>query len=460
MFDEPLTFDYRSVADGELIERMTALEAAQVRLDAARMAVLAELDARQLHAADGATSAAAWLRQRFGTAGATGREQVRVARRLRSMPATATAFAAGELSYAKVRSLAGARTERTAEAFDRDEGLLVDLARRFGCDDLQRIVAHWKASADPDGVSADRAAQWSRRNASLIQGFDGTWSLHGTLDAGSGAVIDAVWQSIVDEQRRSDAADPAAPARTAAQRSADALVEVARRAGACDLTGWRPSKPQVSVLVDHDTLLAETGGEAELLDGTVLAGDAARRLACDAGLSRVVTAGESEILDLGRTTPIPSRAQRRVLELRDGGCIWPACDRPPPWCDAHHLIPHRRGSPDGGPTDLDHLGLLCRRHHHLVHDEHFGLARDPETGIATVTRPDGTTVASAVPTGPVLRRRVLTHAPPRRGRLRRHGADQRRAKARRAQVRRRRGRAKSALSTTTWARAIGSTSLR
>lgn len=109
------------------------------------MAALAVVQARGVHTADGAVSVAAWLRQRFGTAGAAAREQVRVASRLRSMPATTVALEAAEVGYGKVRLLAGARTERTAEAFDRDEGVLVDAARRLGCDDLAVVVAHWKA---------------------------------------------------------------------------------------------------------------------------------------------------------------------------------------------------------------------------------------------------------------------------------------------------------------------------
>lgn len=139
----------------------------------------------------------------------------------------------------------------------------------------------------------------------------------------------------------------------------------------------------------------------------MLSADAARRLACDASIRRVVVSGKSEILDLGRSTATPSTGQRRALELRDGGCIWPGCDRPPGWCDAHHLLPYRRGAPDGGATDLDNLGLLCRRHHHLVHDEHFSVSCDHASGEVTVRRPDGSTASVATPPGPLTRRRML-----------------------------------------------------
>ena len=56
-------------------------------------------------------------------------------------------------------------------------------------------------------------------------------------------------------------------------------------------------------------------------------------------------------------------AQRRSLAARDLGCVARGCTRPPALCDAHHLV----GRAEGGPTCLDDLVLLCRRHHVLWH---------------------------------------------------------------------------------------------
>ena len=108
---------------------------------------------------------------------------------------------------------------------------------------------------------------------------------------------------------------------------------------------------------------------------------------------RVVTNGRSEILDLGRKTRVVTTAQRRALVLRDGGCAFPGCDRPPEWCDAHHIIHWL----DRGPTDLDNLVLLCRRHHRLIHrPDGFGIAREP-TGPIVFRRPDGTVIETTPP---------------------------------------------------------------
>jgi HNH endonuclease len=69
-------------------------------------------------------------------------------------------------------------------------------------------------------------------------------------------------------------------------------------------------------------------------------------------------------LEVGRATRVVSPAQRTALAVRDGGCVFPGCDRPPAWCDAHHL----RHWLHGGTTDLANLVLLCRAHHRAVHE--------------------------------------------------------------------------------------------
>jgi hypothetical protein len=107
-------------------------------------------------------------------------------------------------------------------------------------------------------------------------------------------------------------------------------------------------------------------------------------LACDAEIARVVLGPAGEVLDLGRTSRLPSPAQRRALAVRDGGCVFPGCDRPPGWCQAHH----RRHWVDGGRTDLGNLLLLCAFHHRLIHEGQWRL--DPDgAGGWTATAPDG-----------------------------------------------------------------------
>jgi hypothetical protein len=79
-------------------------------------------------------------------------------------------------------------------------------------------------------------------------------------------------------------------------------------------------------------------------------------------------------LEVGRATRVVQPAQRAALAVRDGGCVFPGCDRPLSWCDAHHLWHWI----DGGPTDLGNLAMVCRAHHRRVHEEGWQLTRGPD----------------------------------------------------------------------------------
>ena len=198
-------------------------------------------------------------------------------------------------------------------------------------------------------------------------------------------------------------------------RTADALAELCRRAlpgGRLPRTGG--VRPQLLVTVDLDSLLrgaGSLGGEAGWAGP--LAPQACRRLACDSAVTRVVVTRQpvtgdlheqpglaarlraamtllpptlggapSQPLDLGRATRVITPAQRSALAVRDGGCVFPDCDRPLAWCEGHHLISWL----DGGPTDLANLALLCRAHHRTVHEGGWQLTRGPD-GRFTATPP-------------------------------------------------------------------------
>jgi Domain of unknown function (DUF222) len=123
------------------------------------------------------------------------------------------------------------------------------------------------------------------------------------------------------------------------------------------------SGPYVSVIVDYDTLTGRDGRRCELTRTGTITSETARRILCDADVTRILISGDSEPLDVGRSVRTATPAQRKALTVRDGGCTWPGCRRPPDWCDAHH----RTHWLDGGGTELGNLQLLCRRHHIATH---------------------------------------------------------------------------------------------
>ena len=77
-------------------------------------------------------------------------------------------------------------------------------------------------------------------------------------------------------------------------------------------------------------------------------------------------------LDVGREQRLFTPRQRMALAERDGGCRWTGCERPPSWCEAHHIEHWAR---DGGRTDVADGILLCRHHHLLLHDHHWEIER-------------------------------------------------------------------------------------
>lgn len=140
----------------------------------------------------------------------------------------------------------------------------------------------------------------------------------------------------------------------------------------------------VAITVSHEQLLSGLG-EATVDSGTRISAGQARRLACNAGLLPVVLDGRSRILDLGVSKRLYDRYQRIAFAIRDQGCIWSGCDRPPSWCEAHHNRPWSQG----GPTDLSNGCLLCWFHHRLIHDTQAGWAiHMAADGIPEVLPPD------------------------------------------------------------------------
>ena len=103
---------------------------------------------------------------------------------------------------------------------------------------------------------------------------------------------------------------------------------------------------------------AELEHAGPIIDATV------RRLACDASIDEVTVEDGGRPLSVGRSRRTIPPAIRRALVIRDRGCRFPGCDRPPAWTDAHHVVHWL----DGGETDIGNLALLCRSHHRFVHE--------------------------------------------------------------------------------------------
>lgn len=227
---------------------------------------------------------------------------------------------------------------------------------------VRRAGDHLLARLDQDGenphVEADQAEPVnsfkSRRNR------DGRMEFSGSIEPEAAEELQELLDAFGKPQPLAEGVPDPRPVQ---QRHGDAFTDIIHRAAqGDDLPTRGGEKPHLSIFLDLNTLV-DGVGTATLDSGAAICPSAVRRVACDAEVIPIVLGEDSEPLDVGRKYRTVTPAQRRALVARDRGCAHPGCDRPPRWCDAHHIIWWKFG----GDTNIANLVLLCRRHHRLVH---------------------------------------------------------------------------------------------
>jgi hypothetical protein len=361
--DGLLNLDPDGLGDTELAEATRELHCQQARLAAAVTRMTAAVDARRVWANDGSRSCGAWVAYRCHLPLGQARGEVWLGRRLRMMPATAEAFAAGDMSLRHAMVLASLAGGRTAECFTRDEAILVDDARTMSWADFVRAIEYWRQHADPDGVERDARHDQALRRVHLSPGLRGTGILDGMLTPLGYATIDAALRRIEQElfdadwaaarAEHGEAATACHLARTPAQRRHDALVELAERAVTAPADGKRP-QPLISVFVGYETF---KGRICELACGAVVTPGTVASLLDAALIERVIFDGPSRVIDLGRARRFTG-AVRRVLDARDRACTHHSCDQPAERCQGDHIQPWTAG----GATNIDNGQLRCGYH--------------------------------------------------------------------------------------------------
>jgi hypothetical protein len=82
---------------------------------------------------------------------------------------------------------------------------------------------------------------------------------------------------------------------------------------------------------------------------------------------------ELQVVNLGREQRLYSRRQRIGIAVRDGGCLFVGCTRPPSWSEVHHTKHWVR---DHGETNIELGILLCKHHHMMVHNNGWEITRE------------------------------------------------------------------------------------
>ncbi|MFZ0919758.1 MAG: DUF222 domain-containing protein, partial [Candidatus Dormiibacterota bacterium] len=303
------------------------------------------------------------------------------------LPASVAALDAGEIGFAHFSLLASVARAVGTKPLDAgvsgdgpsdppagaspgtvgfDERPLLDLAREHSVSRFGYDCTHARHAADAAAVLEEQVSDAARNRCEFIPCDGGFLAIRGFFDPVAAATIKT---AVLPLARPTGAGDD----RPLPRRLADALVEVAAHAldlGAIPTTGGASTHLQLTASVETVMGLdGAPGGDLEFA-GAVSAATV-QRLACDARVRRILLGPTSAVIDVGRALRLPSPAARAVLRARSGGCEWPGCERPVAFTNAHHLVHWGHG----GGTNVDNLVLLCYRHHWLIHEGAWQLAR-------------------------------------------------------------------------------------
>jgi len=360
--DTYLDVDPDRLDNDELFDRLRDVDHLGRRIEALRLALVSACDRRRVHQERGLLNPTQDLAATLGLSPGRAQGLLRQARALEKLPKIAAAARRGDLNSMHLRVITDLSQVAEARLADWEEFLIELATTRAGTEFNQAAAT---LSDALDDLREQRATErWQRRHLRVGARLDGMVALEGLLDPESGETLITALSALLDRERRSggDYNDHRNPG----QRRVDALTDICRS----HLDGGeRPiingERPHLSVLVDLQTLQGKAGGTASFgQTGTVITPEGARRLACDASISRIITNGESQPLDVGRATRTIPTGIRRAVVVRDRSCRWPGCGRPHQWCDVHHLVHWV----EGGETKLENLILTCRPHHRYLHE--------------------------------------------------------------------------------------------
>ncbi|MGH9158268.1 MAG: DUF222 domain-containing protein [Acidimicrobiales bacterium] len=350
-------------------EAIVALHRELSRMEAVTTRATAAFDATGEWQRGGARTAGVWVAYRCNLPKSVAKQRVALGRSLHHLPVASAAWLAGDIASAHVSALAGATTAVTTQAMARDEQMLVDKAKALRFDSFRRVLSYWCDHADPEGSEDKAENQVEARSFHLSTTLGGTWVGDLVLDPVRGAVVSNQLKRIEQElfeadwaearQRVGDGALATELSRTGTQRRADALVEMARRAGTAPVGGRRP-EPLFSVLVNYESF---AGRICELADGTVVSPGSLVRWLDEAWIERVVFDGPSRVIDVGVARRLFTGATRRAVEIRDRECFHEFCDVPAEDCQVDHIEPYAAG----GQTTTGNGRMACGCHNRGRH---------------------------------------------------------------------------------------------
>ncbi|GAA3763404.1 hypothetical protein GCM10022240_14730 [Microbacterium kribbense] len=262
---------------------------------------------------------------------------------------------------------------------------LVDEAQCRTVEDLAAQARAIRDLLDPEGAQRRFEQRYQQRAFRTWKDKDGIRHTHITHDDDGAQWVQAILDAalaprrgvrFVDDAEKSRAQQLIDDPRTTEQLAYDLFLDLLRAGALADAeTVFGTRQAGIRVIITQQAAAAADRGEPAVAtvqdDTTTLPAWAATQRACDTGVSECLTDAAGNPLDLGREARLFAPKQKLTLAIRDGGCRWPACDRPAHYCEAHHID----GWATGGRTDIDRGILLCRFHHMQLHHGGWRITR-------------------------------------------------------------------------------------
>ena len=310
------------------------------------------------------------------------------------LPATLELLRAGEISQRHAFDLAEATRSLPVESVAVVEARVLERAP-------EQTAVQFRASvkravlrvSNPAVEAAAHLAAVAERRVVLTPVADGMAELWALLPAPDAAQVMAALNARAQETIHAAGGDD----RTADQRRADALVELADTALADPaLTRSHAQRPAIQVTIAASTLMGVDDQPAELDGYGPITAVMARRIATDptATWRRILTDNHGQVLHASSKTYRPTADMIRTVIARDQHCTFPGCRRHARYNDLDHVKAWRSGD----QTTAANLQSLCRRHHRLKHHGTWHVDRDDTTGVTTWTDTRGRIYRSRPPT--------------------------------------------------------------
>ena len=358
----------------QITELCSYLYAAESRL----LTLIREFDEKECWADLGFCTCAHWLNFKCGIGMNAAREKVRVANALANLPKIDKGLSKGELSYSKVRAM-------TRIADETNEDYLMMIAKHGTAHHVEKLVSKYgTAKRLQDAEVAD--AQYRDRELSHYYDHDGCLVIKARMPAEQGALIIKALEMAMDKNFAgavsatndvtAETSEPDLDPTPIAARRADALANIAETYMNNDESSGSTADRYQVVLHIVGAASASTDVTAvtsEIENGPHVTAETSRRISCDSTIVRIKEDENGEPLSIGRRSRSIPPPMRRALRIRDGGCRFPGCTNTR-FVDGHHI----KHWADGGETRLDNLVLLCRHHHHLVHEGGFACEKSAD----------------------------------------------------------------------------------